>query len=71
MWHMHNVRDKTQYIKHHPTLVLLHGLGRIVKVAGRFNNAALNVLPQVVFVTTHYAAGEGGCGYESVQPQQR
>ena len=43
----------------------------IVKVAGRFNDAALNVLPQVMFVTTPYAAGEGGCGYESAQPQQR
>jgi hypothetical protein len=30
----------------------------IVKVAGRFNDAALNVLPQVMFVTTPYAAGE-------------
>ena len=51
MWH--NFRDKTQCIKHHWTLVLSHGLGRIVK-AGRFNDAALNVM----FVTAPYAAGE-------------
>lgn len=38
-----NVRDKTQCIKHHPTLVLLHGLGRI----GR-----------VIFVAMPYAARE-------------
>ena len=31
------------------TLVLFHGLGRIVYVAGRYDDAALNV-PQVMFV---------------------
>lgn len=61
MWHnVRLVRDKTQCIKLHSTSVLLHGLGRIVKVAAgdRYNDAALNVVPLVMFITMSYAAGE-------------
>ena len=43
-------------------VLLLHGLGRIVYVAGRYDDAALNV-PQVMFVTTLVTTR--GCGYES------